>query len=420
MRHLRTWIESRFTRRHKPKRPFFEVPGVTTLAGLLPELVLSISDFLPIVDLICFSVCNHRLRELSLRQMHQLLPLTQDDKLSILTRLERDLPEYFACEVCKLLHRYNGSESIGLSGLSYETSCPLPCVKEWFGLESTLRTHSVPSHAKIPVSFLQLKLAMRRFYYGPKSGVSTASLSHTQVSHHRIEKSNPTIISLFSREAQICPKPPAICIRTQDILVGRTLDELILDPNELNSDPFEICPHFGPLGFTPLKQFFDKKEDNSFAYNCHMCNTDYLVEITEFDFKLALIMTKWVNLGPCLTQEDLLWKCHVQCAYGSRARLDGDDPIRDPTAYNPRLCFENMAPQSFEDLRSRNLSYLRQQKYKNGQPFFKARGDDSWHISYEKPLRSERADKERTVKPRNFSGSAEMDAIMLLLWSGLV
>lgn len=41
-----------------------------------PEPLLSISDFLPLVDLVCFSLRNHRLLELSLRKINGLFPLT--------------------------------------------------------------------------------------------------------------------------------------------------------------------------------------------------------------------------------------------------------------------------------------------------------------------------------------------------------
>ncbi|KAJ5156811.1 hypothetical protein N7492_009614 [Penicillium capsulatum] len=78
---------------------------MTTLAGLLPELILSISDFLPPVDLYCFSVCNRRLYGLLSRPINRSLLLAPNDKFSIRTRLERDTLKFFACEVCNLLHR---------------------------------------------------------------------------------------------------------------------------------------------------------------------------------------------------------------------------------------------------------------------------------------------------------------------------
>lgn len=89
-------------------------------------------------------------------------------------------------------------------------------------------------------------------------------------------------------------------------------------------------------------------------------------------------MTRWLNLGPGLTKEDPLWKTHVLGGI-PRRRLDEDD-----LEESPRLCFEDMAPQSFEDLRSRNLSYLRDQQYKNVMPFIAA-GLNVWYISYKEP-----------------------------------
>lgn len=79
-------------------------------------------------------------------------------------------------------------------------------------------------------------------------------------------------------------------------------------------------------------------------------------------------MTRWVNLGPGLTQEDPMRKTHVYLTLGGRGRLDGDDPEHSLAAHSPRLCFEDIASQSFEDLQSRNLSYLRDQQHKNAMP----------------------------------------------------
>lgn len=391
MKSLRARVKSYLTRPQKAISPCSEIPCMTTLAGLPPELLLSISDFLPPVDLICFSLCNHRLLELSLRQINRLPPLTQDDKLSILTRLERDLPGYFACDVCNLLHRYDGSESFGLSGLPHQRTCRLPCVRvpgwdQWFGPSSILKTHSLSSYSPGRLSFLQLKLAMKRFHYGPRSGISTDSLSYTQVRHDP-PQSVPDRISLFSREAQICPEPLGLHIRMQDIVLVRTRDQLIFDTSNWD-DPCEICTHFSLLRLiTPIVESLHNGEKASFAHNCYLCNTDAQIEIGEFDSKIALIMTRWVNLGPGLTQEDPLWKTHVSWPDPPCWKLDGDDPEHFLTE-SPRLCFEDMAPQSFEDLRSRNLSYLRDQQYKKVMPFIA--GLNLWHISYKEPSKRRR------------------------------
>ncbi len=220
----------------KEINPCSEAHPANTLTGLLPELLLSISDFLSVVDLICWSICNHRLRELSLRQINRQSPLTQYEKLAVLNRLERDSPEYFACDICNVLHRYDGSESFGLSGLRHKRTCPLPCVDEWFRISSILKTHSTPRYMLNQLSFLQLKLAMKQFYYSPRSGISTESLSYTQV-----RQFPPDVVSLFSMEAQIYPELPGLHVRMQDILiVSATPDELVISLHNFSGS--STCP----------------------------------------------------------------------------------------------------------------------------------------------------------------------------------
>lgn len=222
---------------------------------------------------------------------------------------------------------------------------------------------------------------MRRFYYGSRSGISIDSLSYTQSVH-------PDMVSLFSTEAQICPKHLGLCIRMQDIVLLRTRDELIFRPGRRSdSNPLytlEVCAHFGLLTLTtPVVESLHDGEKASFTHTCYRCDTHSQIEIGEFESKITLVMTRWVNLGPCLTKEDLLWKTHVWFPGYPRARLDEDDS-EDLLTRIPRLCFEEKAPQSFEDLQSRNLSYLRDQQHKNVMPFIAA-GINVWYMSYKDP-----------------------------------
>ncbi|CAP91590.1 Pc13g05210 [Penicillium rubens Wisconsin 54-1255] len=350
-----TRVKSYLTRPNKATKAISpsEIPRRTTLAGLPPELLLSISDFLPVVDLVCFSLCNRRFFALSQRQIKRLPPRTQDDILSILNRLERDTPEYFSCEMCNILHRYDGSESFGLSVSEREKTCRLPCVqtRRWFSTSCTMRTHCGIAYTQYEFSFLHLKLAMKRFHYGPRSGISTDSLSYTQVRHYPMQSVYPELLSLFSTEAQICPDPLGLYIRMQDIVLVEELDDLIFRQGRrrIHPDPLD---------------------------NLMPC-----IEIGEFDSKIAVVLTRWVNLGPGLTQDDILWNTQVIAPY-SDSWIDLDDPRHLLTS--PRLCFEEMAPQSFEDLRSRNLSHLENQQFKNGKPFTKA-GGNRWYIAYKEP-----------------------------------
>lgn len=275
-----------------------------TLAGLPPELFLLIADFLSVVDITCLSLCNRRFRELSLGQMIGQSPLTKNEKLSILNRLERDSPEYFACDICHVLHRYDGSESFGLSGLHQERTCRLPCVDEWFSYSFILDSHYNWSYR---LSFLQLKLAMRRFYYGPRAGISTDSLSYTQ-----IRQFPPDTISLFSQEAEIYPKLPGLHLRIQDIVLAKTRDTLVRVLHNISRpNPIRICTHYGPETVIRFVKSLLRRQVASLTHNCALCNTDSEIEIVGFDSQLALTMTRWTNLGPGLTQEDPLWKTHA-------------------------------------------------------------------------------------------------------------
>lgn len=373
--------------------PCSEIIHTTTLLDLLPEILLSIFDFLSSVDFLCFSLCSHRLRELSLKQISRLPPCMGGHKL-FLTRLERDLPEYFACDYCEILHRYDGSESFELAGLPSGEACQLPCARPWwFTTWATMRSHSFRPYSPNQLSFLQLKLAMRRFYCGPRAGVSTDSLFYTQIRRYPLQSTStyPDRIALFSREAQICPDPVGLYVRMQDIVLVNTLADLSFDPGSKvpalgSANPiefWEICVHHSFLRFIqPIVESISTEEMVSFAYTCRKCNTDSVIETGGFDSKIAVIMTRWVNLGPGLTRRDLLWTTHVSYIF-RRARLDKEDPDRLFTAHSPRLRFENVSRQSFEELRSYNLSFLRDHRYKQDMPFSPEL--NLWHISYKEP-----------------------------------
>lgn len=222
---------------------------ITTLAGLPPELILSICDFLPLGDLICFSLCNHRIFGLSQRQAAN-LSHTQDDKLTVLTRLERDLPQYFHCNICNILHKYDETERFVLTGPGFRGPCQLPCARDWGWSmpRVTMRTHVTPYYSFNIFSFLQLKLAMRRVYKGPRFGIDTDSLSFTQVRRFpELPGDRSGMISLFSMEARVC-QPLGLYIRMQDIMIAGAKSALVSDWSlkELVQVPprvWQICLH---------------------------------------------------------------------------------------------------------------------------------------------------------------------------------
>ncbi|CAI7613657.1 unnamed protein product [Penicillium glandicola] len=69
-----------------------EVGRPDTLSGLVPELLLSIADFLPVEDIYCLPLCNHRLFK-TFENKTRRKPLENKSRLSFLRRLEWDKNE---------------------------------------------------------------------------------------------------------------------------------------------------------------------------------------------------------------------------------------------------------------------------------------------------------------------------------------
>ncbi|CAG8908261.1 unnamed protein product [Penicillium egyptiacum] len=339
----------------------FVIPKPNTLNGLPVELILLISDLLSPEDILCLSMCDHRLFG-ALSRKRNFLPLVASDKLPFLHRIERDLPGYFVCHCCFLLHEFDGSERFAMSGIRLEWRSRLPCVSGWkwetVGLE--MRIHNLMLHTDYRLYFLQLQLVMRRFYCGDQFGLSTESLHHTQV----IEKAEETI--LFSIEARICLEQIGLCLRIQDIMLveDRKLDLVAPKKSILPPLFFWICGHLSHLKLLVLVQsmlstYVPGNSTLLLRSSCDKCKTDFDLELREDGDDLALILTRWINLGPGLSPNDPQWKAHSR----TLGYMEPDTVELD-MAVSPRVSFETACDISKETLRSRNLSYLKVKRYK--------------------------------------------------------
>lgn len=356
--------------------------------------MVQICDPLSPIDVVCLCLCNHRLY--AVFETYSRFPTLRDDKLLIFIRLERDLPEYFACDICNILHRYDGSESFGLSGIARNKFSRLPCVRKGYdwhgecigGSSISMRTHCDFSHSR----FLQIKLAMRRYCYGPHSGINIDSLAFTQVREYRHpwQESQSSLLVyqpirvLFSIEAQVCTEPLGVHIRMQDIVLYDIWEDskIQVDSRPYSMWLYEICRHTSLESKASDIESVYNGTRISFPYTCPRCNTVSLIEFRRIGSRLALVMTRWVNLGPGIHGEDPLWKIHIFTCNNRTI------PYELPSwliLRSPRTCFENTASLSFEDLRSRNISYLRGDLYKKGGSFAFERTDSVWHISYKEP-----------------------------------
>ncbi|KAJ5373632.1 hypothetical protein N7517_005638 [Penicillium concentricum] len=337
--------------------PTTKTPGPDFLSALPVELLLCIADFLPLEDIYCVSLCNYRLLAIfTNRKKHQ--DLERNARLSFLHRLEHDHPRYLACYDCSILHNLNGiSERFEIAHPTHTFPYPprVDCVR---ASEHHSRLH-----------FSHLHLAMRRFYCGPQYGISTGALSFTEVRDDfcwgdRVAR--PT--TLFSIEAQICPKPPSLLLRIQDIMSTRSIastaqDEYYCDVEQEYFATFRVCKHHSE-GFW-MQYITHDAYPAHFHSNCGSCNTDIDIELFKNrpDGHVTIVMTRWINLGPGLSSDDPRWSVNA----GERS-WDEPEVFKLDSKYmelSPRHTFEALTDTSLGNFTYRNLSYLENRRYEN-------------------------------------------------------
>ncbi|KAJ5953190.1 hypothetical protein N7454_000086 [Penicillium verhagenii] len=169
---------------------------------------------------------------------------------------------------------------------------------------------------------------------------------------------------------------------------------------------FELCKHsLLTDSILPIMDLMSEGTKTAVGqeFTCHICNTDSYIEVrvAEDSSTMTIVMTRWFNLGPGLTQDDDLWRTHIQMIPFGQAKVPHDNLYT-----NPRFYFEGiMASKSFKELESRNLSYLKDNKYKTfmfprhitgiGWP-------EVWHTVFEKPPESKDRPKMRELKWLSF------------------
>ncbi|KAJ6181076.1 hypothetical protein N7519_011537 [Penicillium mononematosum] len=342
----------------------FVIPEPDKLNGLPLELIISISDLLEPEDIICLSMCNRRLFE-ALSCKRTLLSPTEYDELAVPYRLQRDLPNHFLCWSCDILHTFDGPEWFALSDRYSEWPSLLPCANKWEVCREGLhfRICSLPFMEQYGKYSSSLQSVMRYFYCGVQYGVGTESLYHTQVNKY------PDATTLFSIEPRVYQVQKGLRLQIQEILLvyhARMGLFIPKAPFPDRSSPyyFWICEHFSRREIRQrvksiLSAYLSDTPMSPLRGNCDKCNTDFELQMEEVRGRLALILTKWIILGPGAKPDDPDW--------GKRDRkaiLQEPDFQAIDMAVSPRAAFETACETSIDALRSRNLSYLRKRRYK--------------------------------------------------------
>lgn len=119
-----------------------------------------------------------------------------------------------------------------------------------------------------------------------------------------------------------------------------------------------ICDHIGGARSKTIASVIMESERTPGAVlKCHFCNIDFQITIREHDGGLAMVVTKWLDLGSGVTPDDTRWRVH--CARGRHVGLGA---LRE--AGTLRQLFENESGPSQDLLSHQNESYLSGQNFK--------------------------------------------------------
>ncbi|KAJ5341443.1 hypothetical protein N7541_010567 [Penicillium brevicompactum] len=316
------------------------------LTELPLELLWMISGHLSPADSACLALCNHYLlrcfegtfsKNFSNGRSSTPSP-TDDARIELLTRLSYNLPQYYLCNICLRLHLWRNvglpnSSSPGFSHSPADLDIhPDPHLR--FG--SYHPAYMPSSHYKF--HFVHLQLAMRRFYHGPEFGIPVESLLYTEVAAMRLPfRPTGRVLSpplkrvkegfsrknikmmLFSAEARICSTPPGLCMRTQDVALV-TRENMLYMWTRGTYEEIYVCKHIHSktLGFGDVvgSQFGRDFEGIIHVVNkgsCDHCNTSWQLELRLEGWDYAsMILTRWMDLGPGLSVDDVDWKYRLR------------------------------------------------------------------------------------------------------------
>jgi len=360
-----------------------------SLDTLPSELVLLISGYLLPVDAACLALCSHHFMPFSpgfdgllgksFPGVHTRRP-GKKLRIDLLTRLARDLPQYYLCYACLRLHLWRYVDLPSPKFKLRSCSDRITDKRSFFLMPAYLCQYLAYEHHSfhsVHLHFVHLHLVVRRFYFGPSFGISAESLMYTDVSFRKSsnawlpgrESLDSHRTNLMSLEARICPDPPGLCVRIQHLAVVERQNVLQLCTE--NESPIRAFEHMGsiPRSTCSLCEMYFGQGRTDIGKllregRCSQCNTSWKLQLREIGKEdICLLLTQWKDLGPGLDPDDGRWG-----TWTCRSELNASEMVVDP-----RMRFEMQSNEpgssssqtlSEEDMFLRNVSLLRAQRYR--------------------------------------------------------
>ena len=334
----------------------------SSLRTLPSELLLLIALQLPLPDAANFALINRRLSMLIGPTYWPRLrtgAVIPGHREQFLNTFVRDLPSWFYCHSCSHLHSL---DRILPPGPFDKPSNPLWCQQTNFHSIYPYLLGSLPYYRFL---FHHLQLAMLRHHLGPGYGISTNDLSFVQV--NEVNECEPKVRNktLFSVEARVCTETARFCLHIQRWTVLHTN---VLELAMKRAKCVEMCFHHNAkksemfqLIMSSLNEHFIKSKGPREPKRriCRRCQFVYQLEVLDTDNDgLAIVITKWLDLGSGLTPLDQNWRFLT----GLTQENDGIDRTGD--VERCRLDFEKEGGLKPDAITLRNASYLSKQQYR--------------------------------------------------------
>ena len=208
---------------------------------------------------------------------------------------------------------------------------------------------------------------MLRHYLGPGPGISTDQLSFMQVNESGESEPGGRTTTLISMEARVCAEPARLCLRLQTRTVLHTrVSDLALE----RSKCVWVCHHLiaeegemFQLIESSLNEYStgSERQREPKCYRCRHCKFVFQLEISDtVSVCLAIVITKWLDLGSGLTPIDPKWRVLTA------AVPDGDNGNEQASeAKKCKMDFEKDEGIMQQAITLRNASYLSDQRYKD-------------------------------------------------------
>lgn len=329
------------TRPGSARRPIALESSV--LSRLHPEIIIHIARFLSTASAASFALCCYSIFDILGTRYWEALQteIQQRERETFLSLLERDLPGYILCYHCTILHSGNKTR--------YETRIqPSTQPRHRYGVTPCRKEEllgGVFKYVHKDFSFSIFQMTMKRYRLGLDYSYNLSLLACKTTGRRSIEGFP------YQCTAQARIITGSLFLRVQQVLLipsGRALKSLA-------SCRITICPHVGTVAKDCEAQLPENVQcqiahqhnlNQCIRYSglkqCNYCPTEYQIDLQECrQLGVAVVITKWLDLGEGRTFMDSKWWSRLSTRYTSHHIFAGAAEI-----YKKRL--RDRVPVPFE------------------------------------------------------------------------